>query len=246
MPRRTSLLAAGLLAASPLALVGCRGDRAEKPPRQFFPDMDDAPKWKPQTGSPFFADGRSMRDRVPGTIAHGWSSLAANEAQPAYMQTARADLLREDQAFYQGKTGVDDFITTIPIPVDAALLSRGQERFNIYCSVCHGYLGDGQGQVAQRWMLVIPGFHDEKYKDPAQRTGKDGYLFSVVRNGVPKVDGTLSMPAYGHALNERDAWAIVAYIRALQSTREGTIDDVPEAERETLLRVRTNPLGANP
>ncbi len=244
VPRRPIVLAA--LSALVL-LAGCRGDRSDKPPRQFFPDMDDAPKWKPQGESGFFADGRTMRKPVPGTVPHSRWSLASLPGQPEFTAKARVDLLKPDDALYQGKTGPEDYLTWIPIPVDRDLIARGSDRFNIYCSVCHGYQGDGQGEVAKRWTMAIPSFHDERYKDRAQRTGKDGYLYWVIRHGVPKADGTLSMPSYAHALDERDAWAVVAYLRALQATREGDLSDVPEAQRGELERARRAPgTGATP
>src|SRR5690606_28449424 len=99
-----------------------------------------------------------------------------------------------------------------------ALLERGEERFNIYCAACHGYTGDGAGMVGRRWSIPVPSYHDPKYSDSAQRTGKDGYLFHVARYGLKNPDGSTRMPAYGHALDAQDAWAVVAYIRALQAS----------------------------
>jgi mono/diheme cytochrome c family protein len=242
-PRTTTALA--LLAALALAsgLAGCRGDRSDNPPRQFFPDMDDSPRWNPQGASEFFADGRTMRPQVPGAVAfgrYGFNPVQYADADWAgpFIQE-RQDLLREDDAYYRGTEGPDVFLDYIPIPVTGDLIRRGQERFNIYCAPCHGYAGDGRGMVGRLWSAPVASFYDEQFRDRIQRTGKDGYLFHVAMHGVGEPPD-LTMPGYAHALNERDAWAIVAYIRALQATRPpgATLDDVPPDEREMLRRAQ--------
>jgi mono/diheme cytochrome c family protein len=248
----TALLLAG--AASLGLLAGCRGDRAEKPPRQFLPDMDDSPKFKPQTEAPFFADGRAMRPAVPGAVAFARVAFdpAAYQgetwAQPFLRQ--RALLSRDDKAYFEGTDDAGEYLVKIPIsvPVNRDLIMRGQERFNIYCSACHGFTGNGKGMVGLRWStFVVPSFHDPKYSDPAQRTGKDGYLFHTIRNGVPDPAGGFpKMPPYGQSVNEADAWAIVSYIRVLQQWQGGTIGDVPANEREGLVKAREAWLAANP
>jgi mono/diheme cytochrome c family protein len=244
-------LALGLLAAL-AGLAGCRGDRSDSPPRQFLPDMDDSPKFKAQSEAPFFADGRAMRPAVAGTVAFSRVSFdpGAHESQPwaAPFLTDRKSLLRDDRGYYEGTDENGDFLNTIPFPVTREMILRGQERFNIYCSACHGYFGDGRGMVAQRWAAPVPSYHDPKYSDPAQRTGKDGYLFHTARNGVPEVDPAAfpKMPGYGHALSEADTWAVVAYIRVLQAWQGGSIDQVPPSEREALVKAREAWLAANP
>lgn len=249
MPRSATItpLALTLALAGTLAgLSGCRGERTDKPPRQFIPDMDDGPKWKPQARTGFYADGRTMRPTVAGTVAFGRSSVAADEA--------RADLLREDAGFYLGRVSAPGsgagaggaepaFIERMPVEVTAPMIERGQERFNIYCSVCHGYDGKGKGLVgdpARRtgWSYALPNFHDKAYTDRNEPKGKDGYLFHVIRNGVLNPDGTWKMPPYGHAVDEADAWAIVAYLRTLQAVYAGQLADVPEAERAKLMSTR--------
>lgn len=249
--------AAGLVLALAGAMVGCRGERSEDRPRQFLPDMDDSPKWKPQTQSQFFEDSRTMRPKAPGTVAFGESDRPDDESREAY--------LKENDAFYTGITGYDAkgepvFVDTIPLsgfdgwpsqaldgesPTDflarreafmTRIIERGQERFNIYCSVCHGYTGDGKGMVGIRWQGVVANFHDPKYTDKSTYLGKDGYLFNVVRHGVPfpnPKNEPLRMPSYAHAVNEQDAWSIIAYLRVLQATRTN-IESVPPAQREVL------------
>ena len=228
----------GFLAISGLA--GCRGERSDKPPRQFFPDMDDQMKWKPQSGSEFYADGRTMRQPVAGTVAFGRTSLISEEAWAGTFTEQRSDLLRDDSGFYRGVAEDGSYLVRMPAEVTRGMLERGMERFNIYCSACHGYEGDGKGTVGLRWSYAPATFHDPKYRDTAVNTGRDGYLFHVARNGVIGGDGKQKMPGYGHALDERDAWAVVAYIRALQTARLASIDAVPPAEREIMERQRAS------
>ena len=248
---RSARLACAMLLASASLLAGCRGDRSDKPPRQFLPDMDDQPKWKAQSQSEFFADSRTMRRPVEGTVA--FSRRAIDPAVAAHAEwgqmylTERADFLEEDFPLYYGTDGESSFIDYIPVEVTMELIQRGEERFDIYCSICHGAAGDGQGMVGRRWAIAVANFHDEKYKDFAQRTGKDGYLFDVIRNGkfagvevvngVPTHTGAQTMPAYQHAADAHDAWAIVAYIRSLQAASDATLDDVPEARRAEVQRL---------
>lgn len=243
----TTTLVAALAAATVAAgLSGCRGERSEKPPRQFLPDMDDSPKMRNQRQTAFFADGRTMRPRVAGAVAFG------DDMDP--QNPRRADYLMENALVYQGydpaapksaegdpayasvipPAAIDQWIAEANLkgadfnPSDAAsrtaamtaMVKRGEERFNIYCSVCHGYEGDGQGLVGRRWGYPVPSFHDAKYRDRSVKTGKDGYIFSVIRHGVPAADPTKEspkMPSYADKVSVVDAWAVVAYLRALQA-----------------------------
>jgi mono/diheme cytochrome c family protein len=239
---RTGLSAAVLLGAA-TGLAGCRGDRSNKPPRQIFPDMDDSPKWKPQSESEFFADGRTMRPAVEGAVAFGrfdfdpvaFEAKYADQPWAGALVSTRGDLLRDDDGFYRGMDSEGAYLNRMPVEVTEDLIARGKSRFNIYCTVCHGYAGDGQGLVAPSWVSPPADFHQDRYKDPTQRTGKDGYLFSVVRDGMFDAMGVQKMPGYGHALDEQDAWAVVAYLRTLQASHT-TIDSqqVPDDVRRRL------------
>jgi mono/diheme cytochrome c family protein len=157
----------------------------------------------------------------------------------ASLYPQRQDLLREDPAFYQGRRN-GQYVEHIPTLVSGDLILRGQERFNIYCAACHGYAGDGQGMVGVRWTAPVPSFHTAELKDPqsADGRGTDGYIFHVAMNGVIRPDGTPSMPPYSHALSARDAWAIVAYIRVLQESREVSLDQLPPDVRQRVMEQR--------
>src|SRR5690606_31980973 len=128
-----------------------------------------------------------------------------------------------------GRTAAGDFVAEIPMQVTAALVERGQERYDIHCAVCHGYAGDGKGIImvgngGQGYGYTpAPTYHSDFL-----RTVPDGYLYDVITNGVR------SMPSYGHQVSPADRWAIVAYVRALQRTQDATLEDLPEPERERL------------
>lgn len=231
-------ITAGLLAA--LGAQGCRGDRSDKPPRQFFPDMDDQPRWKPQGETPFFANKRMMRETPANVVAFGRIGITGDESWGKPWAEQRVGLLRDGEAVYLGTSGVNadgtpKYIDRIPssIEVTPDLIKLGQIKFNIYCAVCHGFDGSGKGMVGQSWSYPLPNFFDPKYKDATLYTGKDGYIFHTIRNGVT-TNGEQKMPPYAHALNEKQAWAVVAYFRALQESRSVPLADVPESERAAL------------
>ena len=181
-----------------LVWVGCRGTEFEQPPVHLNLDMDFQPRYDPQERNPFFADNRSMRPPVPGTVARGF--------------------LREDTRFYLGRTEEGTFIEEIPIPVSRQLLERGQERYNIYCTPCHGAAGYGNGIImrGEYGYTPAPSYHQERLREES-----DGYLYHVIANGVR------NMPSYGHQVAVADRWAIVAYIRALQRSQFAPAEDVP-------------------
>lgn len=229
-----------------VAVAGCRGDRSDERPRQFFPDMDDQPKLKAQAESEFFADGRSMREPVPGTVAFGrqaelaWADPAAQAYSVERIRRSRADLLREDSATYLGIGSDGQYVERIPIPVTPELMQLGMKNYNIYCITCHGATGNGKGSVGIQWSYPLPTFHQEQY-EPGGEKGADGYIFHVIRNGLANAPGqqpALKMPAYGQQISEREAWGVVAYFRALQNARKASIDVVPTTQRQELERTR--------
>ena len=246
-----AVLASATLIGTLGGLAGCRGERSEKPPRQLFPDMDDQPRFKVQRETQFFDDGRTMRPVVEGTIPWGRTAVdvdaesVADSSWAAEYRVQRARFLAEDDAVYKGETGAggeetvpDCWIERFSIEVDRDLIELGRKNFNIYCATCHGYEGDGMGTVGQRWAgQIVANYHDEKYKDPSLFTGRDGYIFYVGRQGLYDANGVLRMPPFKQALDEREMWGVVAYIRALQASRGVPVDSdlVPEPERQRLV-----------
>ena len=158
-------------------------------------DMHNQPKYKPLRASAFFADGSSARPLVEGTVARG--------------------TLQSDAAFFTGKNG-DTPVTELPFPVDAQVLDRGEERYNIYCAPCHDRSGGGRGMIVQRGYRQPPSLHIDRL-----RTIPAGYLFDVITNGFG------AMPDYRVQIAPRDRWTVVAYIRALQLSQNATAADVP-------------------
>ena len=148
-----------LIGSLTIISVSCQGKPSEKPPIHFNQNMDSQPKYKPQAESYFFVDKSTMRPPVEGTVP--------------------IDYLREDGAFYRGRTESGEFVDTIPMTVDMALLQKGQQEFGIYCTPCHGAVGDGNGIVIKKGFILPPNFHDQKVRDFA-----DGYIFDVISNGV--------------------------------------------------------------
>lgn len=249
--RRTTGLALAWCAALALgAMSGCRGDRSEEPPRQFFPSLDDQPKYKAQSEVEFFPDQRSERDPVDGVVAFG---------RPYEPASAREQYLRADDRVYRGVDANGDWLQRIP--VDAVLrdgesfrdlIELGQKTFDIYCLPCHGGVAVGgadapyAGMVGARWSYPIPNLHDPQYQ-PGGEKGQDGYLFHTIRNGVPNAEGQmprLRMPAYAEVVSEHEAWAVVAYLRVLQATRSASYDELNDAARQRLDQQRTQ--GAAP
>ena len=233
-----------LLTAS--ALGGCRGDRTAKRPRQFFPDMDDQPKYKPQTTSPVFADGRSMRPLVDGVVAFGMST-DADDPDRRWMDIDNdvvATGMNPDGTLAEfmplrAILGVGDAEQLDPAEVER-FVHMGQTKYNIFCYPCHGAGGDGKGIVGQRWATILPSYHDARLQ-PGGANGQDGHIFHTIRNGLPNAPGVLpalKMPSYGDRVSVEEAWAIVSYVRALQKTQKGLLRDVPESIQEGLLATR--------
>lgn len=164
--------------------------------------MANQPRYDPLEGSTFFEDNRSARALEPGTIARGQ--------------------LEEDELFYTGK--VDGKLADLfPRPVTPDVLERGHQRYDIYCSPCHGRAGNGQGMIVQRGFKQPSSFHVDRLREaPA------GYFFDVMTNGFG------AMASYASRVPPEDRWAIVAYIRALQLSQNATLEDVPASERDKL------------
>ena len=248
IPGRQRAIAVGALAcflavSAASTMTGCRGDRSAERPRQFFPDMDDQPKYNAQSENPVFADGRSMRPLVAGVVGFG-TSTDVNDPD-------RRWLMIDSDAVALGANPDGSYVDRMPLRdilgvasnerLDAATVERfvrtGREQYGIFCYPCHGSTGDGKGIVGQRWATPLPDFHDPKYL-PGGDLGQDGLIFHTIRNGVanpPGVEPALRMPAYGDRVSVEEAWAIVAYVRALQKTQLGQPRDVPEAILDKLI-----------
>lgn len=156
-------------------------------------DMHNQPKYKPLAGTEFFGDGRASRPAIADTVARG--QLHLNEAR------------------YTGKSSDGKDVAAIPIQITRADITRGQDRFNIYCTPCHGRLGDGHGMIVQRGLRQPPSYHDERLVNAPV-----GHFFDVMTNGYG------SMYSYASRVAVDDRWRIAAYIRALQLSQNAPPD----------------------
>lgn len=162
-------------------------------------DMHIQPYYRPLAKSDFFADGRSARNPVEGTVARGD--------------------LRDDTYFYTGKIN-GNLGDSMPFPVTDKVLDRGRERFNVYCTPCHGRVGDGNGFIPSRGLRRPPSYHiDRLRKVPL------AYFFDVMTNGFGV------MPDYSAQIPPQDRWAIAAYVRALQLSQNATSAEIPSGQK---------------
>jgi mono/diheme cytochrome c family protein len=191
-----------------MALVsGCVGGESSEPPVVGIRNMYNQPRYDTQERQPFFADQRSMRPQVDGTVSREMTKGYAH----ATGLTA------------QGKTYVGEVPRVIiaSFGTRQAIMARGKDRYDIYCAPCHSLSGDGKGMVSRRAAalgaagLIAPSFHDDRL-----RHVPDGQLFATISNGVR------NMPSYAHNLPVNDRWAIVQYVRALQLSQAPAV--VPE------------------
>jgi mono/diheme cytochrome c family protein len=216
--RNVYLLTAFLVVLT-VSILGFRGTPFTKPPVDVFPEwlfpgMKRQAKYKPQGASPFFADGRADRLPPPGVVASGFGPAG----QP----------LAADPHLYLGRNPDGSFARGFPasIPVDLALLERGRDRYAIYCTPCHGAVGDGNGITKRYGMGATPSYHDDRL-----RAMPEGEIFNTITNGKPPA---YNMSPYADKLTPADRWAVVAYVRALQRAQTGSVSDVPADHRSEL------------
>ncbi|MGB1926856.1 MAG: quinol:electron acceptor oxidoreductase subunit ActD, partial [Rubripirellula sp.] len=248
-----------------LIVLKMRVTNSESPRFHIFYDMDFSPAKDAQQGSTLFADGRAMRPDVVGTVARGESNYdmdfmtGVQMDKLAAVDAPRAERLvrlsmgpigpQEDSGDTQdaekesgeeeksetapNATDTTPWLTVNPLGNDEDTLRRGQKYFGIYCSVCHGMNGGGNGLVNRRARKILSEYwippsslHQETlYGDQYP----DGKLFSTISNGIRK------MPGYAGQIKAKDRWAIVAYVRALQKSRNASIDLIPESMRPEIL-----------
>ena len=201
-----------ILAGTSLMATGCRQE------------MYDQPRYEPQEASAFFSDGKSDRPLMPGVVP----------------RLDPKDEPRDDQYDHVNVGTVDGKpAESFPFPVDRAVLDRGRQRYQIFCTPCHGQLGDGQGMIVKRGFSPPPPLYGKRpatgksqaatfYED--LREAPVGYFFDVITNGHG------AMYSYASRIGPRDRWAIVAYIRVLQLSQYAKAADLPEGDRDQLSR----------
>jgi mono/diheme cytochrome c family protein len=206
---RYFLLVFGVIVIAVMVVAGKRGDMSRRPPIELFPDMDRQPKLRPQEANSFFKDGLSSQQPIAGTISRGspWQDSPENTGKIP---------------------GTTNWVQTIPVPLTQQLLARGRERYDINCAPCHGAQGDGKGITTKFGMAVIADLHDATTRKVPQQP--DGEIFNTVSYGKGLMQG------YAANVTIQDRWAIVAYVRALQRSHLGSIEDVPADQRATVTK----------
>lgn len=187
-------------------LAGCEGETFREPPIHLQQNMDFQKKFEAQEANPRFEDGRAMRAPLENTVAVGH--------------------LRTDAHLYEGKVD-GEWARTLPkqdaqgkdIVLSEDWLERGKERYEIFCTPCHAYTGEGNGLAVQRGMLPPPSMYDERLQGQAL-----GYFYDIITNGKN------NMGPYRSQIPVRDRWAIASYVRVLQRSRAATLDQVPKDE----------------
>lgn len=165
-------------------------------------NMYDQPKVKYQRATPFLPGGVSSQPLPEGVVSRERGGY--------------------DPVFYTGQDA-NGFVSELPVPLTLEFVQRGQQRFNIYCTPCHNFSGNGLGVIVQKGMPQPRSFHD-----PAVRTLPVGYFFNAMTNGFGR------MFSYASRIPPEDRWAIAAYIKALQLSQNATLQDVPEELRDSL------------
>ncbi len=210
---RYFFLVYALIALIVVGIFGIRGQKFSKPPVRIFPDMDEQDRLKAQKPDPFFADGHGGRLPITQTQPRGFNPEGATVIGgiPEY------EFGGQTGYYYTGHVG-DYYGIGMPEELKltnesaAELIRRGKERFGIYCAVCHGVSGDGNGVTAQ-YGVPVAANPNAKLNSISPETYPDGRLFETISNGKGLMSG------YGYNIPVRDRWAIIAYVRTLQAAK---------------------------
>jgi len=202
-----------------VAMCGFRGEHGTRTPWEIFPDMVRQQKVRAQAPLDFFADGRGPRVPIASTVPIGYEIPKPQMKAPPEITPSGAP----------GKMGTN-WGTGIPVPVNAELMQRGQQRFNITCSVCHGLTAAGNGIAKQYGLNTVATLQDERIRKMA-----DGEIFNTITNGKN------TMMSYGGNVPVADRWAIIAYVRALQRSQNAAAADVPPEELAKLEKAEAKP-----
>jgi mono/diheme cytochrome c family protein len=219
-PRFTGRVSRQIVLLALLLIVAAMGCRQE---------MADQPKYLPLEQSDLFTDKQASRPLEPGTVARGYlhadddfsTGTKSTDIQPAWVSAMVGAGNGWNAVALTAPT--EEPVAEFPFPVTETVMKRGQERFNIYCAVCHDRVGTGNGRIVQRGYIRPPSFHTDRL-----RKAPVGHFFQVITHG----DG--AMPDYAQQIPARDRWAIIAYIRALQESQNTLLNVIPEEEQRRL------------
>lgn len=202
-----------------ISVMGFRGCKSSRTPLELFPDMDRQPKRMGQAEFAFFADGRVDRPKVPGTVP------ASTEMGETYPHLEAPGAFEEDRYFASGRDESGEFGDGLPIDITNVAMSRGEDYYNRFCTVCHGLTGDGNGVMKdpRYGFATIASLLDQRIADQP-----DGEIFNTI------TWGRNTMGPYGAKLRPQERWEVVLYMRALQRAANATIEDVPAERRGEL------------
>lgn len=206
------------LMAALLIIFGFQGRKTENTPLEIFPDMDRQSYVLPQQEFPWFANDMGDRPIPVGVIP------TTDEMQETYPFLQPLDMYQGSRYLMTGRNADGEFGDGIPVPVTREFMAMGREKYELFCTICHGRTGDGNGITKSYGIIATPSYHMERYYEQP-----DGQIYNTIANGYN------TMGAYGKKLSIEERWAVVAYVRALQRARTATLEDVPLAERRTLL-----------
>ena len=203
------------VAAVGVGIAGRQGRLSRRPPIEVFPDMDRQLRLRPQQPNSFFTNGLSSQLPPAGTIARSQPVQTLNGAVYPF----------EDAPVNTGRiTGTTNFVALNPLPVTGPLLQRGRDRFTIYCATCHGALADGNGITKRLGVMpAVANLQDKRIVGMA-----DGEVFNTITFGKGL------MGAHGPMLSVEDRWAVVAYLRALELSQLGSVEELPPDQQAEL------------
>lgn len=194
-----------------VSILGLPGSKSSSPPLYIFPDMDWQAKYLPQGSNSFFKNRMNDRPSIAHTISRGqgWERGRVFSSTYTYLPSLNPTL-------YTGKEADGSFSQGFPLLVDEGLMLEGQKQYTLFCQVCHGASGDGNGITKQYGMIATASYHDDRIR---QMPG--GEIFHTITHGKNTMNG------YADKLSPEERWAIVAYVRALQRSQNASVSDVP-------------------
>lgn len=200
-----------------VTILGFRGDKSEKTPWRIFPDMDEQPRYKPQATNEYFQNRMDDRPRPAGTVirGQGW------EVREVFDESFATDRFNQT-ALYQGKNADGSWAEDFPIPVTNEMMELGRQKYEIFCTVCHGAAADGQG-ITSKYGILASNLQLDMYREMA-----GGEIFNTITYGKNTMYG------YGEKITPEERWAIILYIRALQLSQRAPIEAVPADKRKEL------------